>query len=403
MLYRLRGLSRGWGPGLALAALLLAGCSSEPAAVEEASAVPDAAACPSPVGATEPTPPPDPACGNDALTSYDELLVVAPHPDDETLGFGGLITAYLEQGKPVGVIVTTDGDAYCDACALWKSGSVFGATCNAEDLSNFATEAVDSFGEVRHTESQAAMQILGAPAPTFLRYPDTGLAAAWAHYGDGEMDVKLRRSDFSKCESCGNCGGYGEGPEIELTAATLVDSLTERIAATSQHALIATTHWLDGHGDHSALGNFVRTINGTLDAPRATAFAVIHAHTPKDTPAPDCWYPGPPALSCPCFDESCASADPGWIAALRKYRYRPDWPGALPDDADYGAATHLCLAESMYQGAGATKLAAINSYASQLGFAAREGELPPGIGGMQDCNGYLTSFVKRTEAFVYVP
>jgi hypothetical protein len=57
----------------------------------------------------------------------------------------------------------------------------------------------------------------------------------------------------------------------------------------------------------------------------------------------------------------------------------------------------------MYQGEDAVKLAAVRSYASQLGFAAREGSLPEGRAGMMDCNGYLISFVKRTEAFVHLP
>lgn len=351
--------------------------------------------------AGNPTPPPAPRCGNEVLTAYDGLLLIAPHPDDEVLGFAGLITAYLERGKPVDIIVTTDGDAYCEACRFWKSGTVTGPTCSAAELSNFSTPAVDSFAEVRHTESRAAFDLLGAPAPTFLRYPDTGLATAWTKLEHGERDLPLRRSDFSMCESCENCaGGYGEGPETELTATTLERSLMALIAATSENTLVATTHWLDGHPDHAALGRFVREINDGLEVPRTIAFAVIHARTPKNTAHADCWYPGPPALICPCTDQSCADADPDWVAALRDYRYRPDWPGALPDDADYGTATHLCLSEALYQGENATKLEAIRAYASQLGLAIRQGDPLPARAGIIDCNGYLISFVKSTEAFV---
>lgn len=72
----------------------------------------------------------------------------------------------------------------------------------------------------------------------------------------------------------------------------------------------------------------------------------------------------------------------------------------LPDDADYGEETQFCLPEEMYQGESATKLAAVRSSASQLGFLARTGDVPPHLGGIIDCNGYLISFVRRTEAFV---
>lgn len=342
-----------------------------------------------------------PPCDNAELAGYSALLVLAPHPDDEVLGFAGLIAAYLEQGKPATVVVATDGDAYCEACRFWKGSSVGGATCGAEELSNFATPAIDSFAELRRAESAAAMAILGAAAPEFLGYPDTGLAAAWSNHEAGAAGEPLRRSDFAGCPDCESCGaGYGGGPPTELTAETLEAELAARIAAVPEDALIATTHWLDGHGDHAALGHFVRRLNARLEAPRAAAYAVIHAHTPKETPHPDCWYPAPAGVACPCADESCARADPGWIAALRAHRLRPEWPARLPDDADYGAESQLCLAPELYRGAGARKLAAVNAYASQLGFAARRGEPPPALAGILDCSGYLVSFVRRTEAFV---
>jgi hypothetical protein len=180
-------------------------------------------------------------------------------------------------------------------------------------------------------------------------------------------------------------------------------ALRERIAASSPRTLLATTHWLDGHGDHAALGQMVRRINGELAQPRPLAFAVIHAHTPKDTAHPDCWYPAPRALACPCAaEEACATADPTWVARLARHRFRPEWPAALPDDADYGAERQLCLPAPLWQGEAATKLAAVRSYASQLGSLARAGSHPAGLDRIMDCNGYLGSFVRRTEVFVLV-
>lgn len=347
--------------------------------------------------------PVEPVCANNQLTAYESLLVLAPHPDDETLGFAGLITAFQEQGKQVKVVVSTDGDAYCEACRFWKSGSVRGATCDALDLSNLTTVAADSFAEIRRNESRAAATILGLPAPTFFSYPDTGLAAAWKNFNDSKPDEPLYRSDFSKCDTCESCeDGYGGGPVTELTASILINSLRQQIAATSENTLIATTHWLDGHADHSALGNFVNLLNTELPRPRAIALAVIHAHTPKNTPHADCWYPAPEALICPCADESCATKTPDWIASLSRHRFRPEWPAALPDDADYGETKQLCLPERLYHGDSAIKLQAISAYKSQLGFLARTGTQSDALAGMMDCNGYLISFLHRTEAFVLI-
>jgi len=351
-----------------------------------------------------PVAPGDVACDNAALLAYDALLVIGPHPDDESLGFAGLESAYRAAGKPVHVVVTTDGDAYCEACRLWKTSSMTGTTCDALDLSNLATPAVDSFGEVRRGESRAAARALGLDEPTFLGYPDTGLAAAWRNQQAGKLDEPLRRSDFSHCTSCETCaGGYGEGPATELTARSLSGDLKERLASAGDRTLVATTHWLDGHADHAALGNFVRQINAQLNAPHAVAYAVIHGHTPKGTPHPDCWYPTPGAAACPCLNEErCATTNTNWVASLSRYRFHPDWPWPPPDDAEYGPWKQLCVAENVYHGEAATKLAAVRSYASQLGTVARNGSHPPGLAGIMDCNGYLTSFVRKTEPFVLV-
>jgi len=344
---------------------------------------------------------PSPPCDNDALTAYDGLLVLAPHPDDEALAFGGLTAAYMRLGKPVTVVVVTDGDGYCDACRFWKSTSVRGPTCSAADLSNFATPEVDSFAEVRRGESAAAAAILGRNPPAFLGYPDTGLGQAWLNSRRGLPDKRLRRSDFSQCPDCENCGaGYGGGPESDLTASSLIDALSGLLAATSKNTLVATTHWLDGHADHAALGNFVKSLNDRLDAPRAVTYSVIHAHTPKSSAFNDCWYPGPQALICPCADQQRATEDPTFIADLRRHRMRPDLPARIPDDAPYGAEKQLCLPEEFYLGEKATKLAAVQAYKSQLGSLARTGEVPQHLDAIIDCNGYLISFVRRTEAFV---
>lgn len=394
--------------GLALLALACATAlrptSAPPPGTPAAAAATVSGLCADPAAAPVVSAPADPACANDALLAYDALLVIGPHPDDEVLGFGGLEAAYRAAGKPVEVIVTTDGDAYCEACRLWKTSSTTGQTCDALDLSNFATSAVDSFGEVRRGESTAAAAALGLPAPTFLGYPDTGLAAAWRNRTAGELTKPLRRSDFSMCPSCEQCdGGYGAGPETTLSAATLMETLRARLAATGERTLVATTHWLDGHADHAALGQFVRLLAAELPRPRTVAYAVIHAHTPKGTYHPDCWYPGPATAVCPCANEErCATTNTSWVADLAAYRFHPDWAWLPPDDADYGDWKQLCLAGPLWRGESAKKLAAVRSYASQIGTLARQGSHPPGLAGIMDCNGYLTSFVRKTEPFVLV-
>ena len=83
-------------------------------------------------------------------------------------------------------------------------------------------------------------------------------------------------------------------------------------------------------------------------------------------------------------------------------RFRPASPASLPDDARYGKEKQFCLPERLYLGDDAVKLKAVRSYASQLGRLARNGSHPAALDGIMDCNGYLMSFVRRTEAFVLV-
>lgn len=64
-------------------------------------------------------------------------LVLAPHPDDETLGAGGLIARLRSQGIPVTVVAITDGEG--------------------------AYEGIAGLGAVRVPEQVAALERLGVP------------------------------------------------------------------------------------------------------------------------------------------------------------------------------------------------------------------------------------------------
>jgi LmbE family N-acetylglucosaminyl deacetylase len=80
-------------------------------------------------------------------------LIVSPHPDDETLGAGGMIAALRAQGTPVSVVAVTDGEnAYADYPGLAR---------------------------IRRHEQTAALHRLCVPEASIhrLHLPDSGLAA----------------------------------------------------------------------------------------------------------------------------------------------------------------------------------------------------------------------------------
>ena len=49
-----------------------------------------------------------------ALPAASRVLVVAPHPDDESLGCGGTIANYTRGGSTVALLVISDGAALDD-------------------------------------------------------------------------------------------------------------------------------------------------------------------------------------------------------------------------------------------------------------------------------------------------
>jgi LmbE family N-acetylglucosaminyl deacetylase len=89
-------------------------------------------------------------------TAIRSCLVLAPHPDDETLGCGATIMQKLAAGSLVHVAIATDG-------RYWPPNTNLSA---------------DALVEIREDEARRACSILGLPREniTFLRFEDGRLA-----------------------------------------------------------------------------------------------------------------------------------------------------------------------------------------------------------------------------------
>jgi len=144
---------------------------------------------------------------NLALTPNDRLLVLAPHPDDESVATGGLLQHALEVGSRALVVFFTDGDnnpwAQRATELRWRIGPA--------DRARFA---VRRRGEVR-----AALERLGVPISDarFLGFPDQGTTDLLLH---------------------GN----------ELAQRAVADALLE-----CRPTVVVAPSLLDLHPDHSAL------------------------------------------------------------------------------------------------------------------------------------------------------
>jgi len=85
------------------------------------------------------------------LPLFDRVLVLAPHPDDESLGCAGTIALLADRGAIVTILTVTDSDA------------TKGAALTRDDIARR-----------RRSESARAAAIIGA-TPRYLGLPDGGL------------------------------------------------------------------------------------------------------------------------------------------------------------------------------------------------------------------------------------
>jgi len=86
------------------------------------------------------------------------MLIIAPHPDDEVIGCGGLIARLMAEGRALQIIIMTGGEGSHRGC------------CNVS-----TTDIISA----RRGLTRNAMQILGVPAENIheLDYPDGGISA----------------------------------------------------------------------------------------------------------------------------------------------------------------------------------------------------------------------------------
>src|SRR3981189_1443189 len=107
------------------------------------------------------------------VTGDTRLLVVAPHPDDEVLGAGGLMQRVHETGGTVRVVYLTNGEGYPAGGAAEEHD---GKTPTPDDFRGY--------GRRRRHEARTAVKALalGDYKSTFLCFPDGGLCKLMRSY-----------------------------------------------------------------------------------------------------------------------------------------------------------------------------------------------------------------------------
>jgi len=170
----------------------------------------------------------------------DSVLVFAAHPDDETLGAGGLIHAALAAGARVQVVIFTNGDGYVE-----------GVDVGFHTL--FSTpELFIQYGKRRQQEALAAAAGLGLPPDRviFLGYPDRGLAALWGSTWDCDHPYT---SPYTRRHDSPYDMTYHRG--AAYCGQNVLDDV-EGILRRERPTVIAVHDAEDTHRDHWAAGAF---------------------------------------------------------------------------------------------------------------------------------------------------
>lgn len=167
--------------------------------------------------------------------SLGPTVVIAPHPDDEVLGCGGLLTLLHQAGQPTAAVLVSDGSMSHPSSTLFSA---------------------DARRAVREAEFRHALTILGADAtePLLLRLPDSRVPATAAEPGFAAAVAQLR------------------------------EFLTRQQAAT-----VLVPWRRDPHPDHRATAVLVQTALASMPQPPRRLEYVVWAWeraAPEDLPTP---------------------------------------------------------------------------------------------------------------------
>ncbi|MDB6090571.1 MAG: LmbE family protein [Gammaproteobacteria bacterium] len=202
------------------------------------------------------------------------LLVVSPHPDDETLCCAGAIRRVLQAGGRAGVVWITSGDA-SELSMVIVEKSLF---LNSSKLRDLAAR--------RMREARAATALLGVPAEQqfFLGYPDRGVlqlmtdnyATPYHSRFTGATSVPYATAVFP--------GDPYTGQSLERD----FDAVLDRVHPT----LVLAPSPQDSHPDHRASGILaIRALSRRNELAKAHYWIV---HGGEGWPSPRGYYPDIP-------------------------------------------------------------------------------------------------------------
>jgi LmbE family N-acetylglucosaminyl deacetylase len=133
------------------------------------------------------------------------LLAILAHPDDETLGLGGTLVRYAQEGVETFVVTATRGQA--GRFKELKRGEP-------------GHPGPAKLGEIREAELHAACKVLGVREVTLLDYMDGTLDDADPLHLAAELASHVRRIQPHVVVTFAQDGGYGHPDHVAICQGT---------------------------------------------------------------------------------------------------------------------------------------------------------------------------------------
>jgi len=190
------------------------------------------------------------------------ILILAPHPDDETIGCAGIIQQALSKGAQVRVVYLTNGDHNQLAFIVFE-----------KRLTLRQGEFIH-MGEVRRSEAIKAMKLLGLSDKdlVFLGYPDFGTFAIFSKYWQESKPFKSLLTRISSVPYKKNLS-YGAPYKGESILSDL-----KKVLLDFKPNKIFVSHPADTNVDHKTLYLFLqialRDLNKDIPRPEVYPYLV---------------------------------------------------------------------------------------------------------------------------------
>jgi N,N'-diacetylchitobiose transport system permease protein len=272
-----------------------------------------------------------------------DVVVFAPHPDDEVIATAGVIQQARARGERVAVVYMTSGDGY---------GLAIGAR-EGKTLDTLTARDYLRLNAIRQREALKALARLGLPrgAALFLGFPDGALDQVAADRGGTPVrsPYTTQRATFGAAvrDVSATLTGIPE-PYTRAGAVAAVERVLRRLRPRA----IYTTMAADEHPDHAATYDLVSTAAREVRFRGPLLTFIVHGNAR---------WPWP------------RGANYGARFVLRK--------DALPKGVAWPAPLHVTLTPGQFR----VKAAALDEERSQMGLGFERA--------------YLVGFLKREELF----